>query len=273
MLHRLTDFFVLYPTRHEIDPEGRERYEYPLGKNHSFEVFEQWFGNDRSNPDLAILKFPGTGGRAERSSTHPAEAWQHRKSVVWTVNGPGYGQAKGRATMPGLAPLAQAAYLAMRKRFPDVPMIACGNSLGCTQAIYLAQTEQVDAILVRNPPSLRQLIRRRYGWWNLYMAASLVAMGVPRELCTLANAANCKIPAVFVKSEMDKVVPPLQQDRVFELYAGPKRRLCVPGAGHCDPVTEDLLDDYYANLQWLEQQVFADAKPDAKSAESLQPMA
>ena len=50
---------------------------------------------------------------------------------------------------------------------------------------HVAANRPVAAIVLQNPPPLRQLILGHYGWWNLWLIATPVALGVPSELDSL----------------------------------------------------------------------------------------
>ena len=62
---------------------------------------------------------------------------------------------------------------------------------------------------------------------------------VPADLDSLANAARAKAPAVFVIHGADTITPAGYQWQVAEAYAGPKRVIEMPGAGHDSPLTRE----------------------------------
>jgi pimeloyl-ACP methyl ester carboxylesterase len=115
------------------------------------------------------------------------------------------------------------------------PVLVVGNSLGATVALHVVSRCPADGLIVRNPPPLREAILDRYGWWNL--GAHYMGSRVPRELCALTNSSSCHVPALFLTSGKDRIVPPKCQQKVFDAYAGPKQRFHSERAGHDTPLT------------------------------------
>lgn len=251
MLSRLADRLILRPTRHTLDTQGKLRriVKYCDG------AFELW--NPRGEEfapgaaDVYILKFGGVGSRAERATEHPAEVWEGFRAEVWALNPPGYGGSPGEATLRCLAAVADAAYSEIRARARNRPVVLTGNSLGGALALYVAARHQIEGLILRNPPPLRQMIVRRYGWWNGFVGAALIARQTPCELDSIANAARCHTPAVFLASGRDRVVPLRFQRLIHQVYAGDCRILNLPKADHGDPLQSQELAQYHNLLHWL----------------------
>jgi pimeloyl-ACP methyl ester carboxylesterase len=132
-----------------------------------------------------------------------------------------------------------------------------GNSLGTAYALYVAAKHRVDGLILRNPPPLRQMIVGRYGWWNGFLGAMLIAAQTPRELDSIANAALCRTPAVMLSSLRDRHVPVRYQRMIYNAYAGEKQILELPEADHADPLSEDELRRYRDLLDWLRGRILA----------------
>jgi pimeloyl-ACP methyl ester carboxylesterase len=262
LLSRLADRLILCPTTDPIDPEGRQR-EILRGSDWEGELWgKRWdFVRNPSGDNQVrnatvegwvVLKFPGTGGRAERAGPHPLELWPNASGEVWTVNPPGYGTSGGRASVRVMPEVARASWEFLNERAAGKPMLLVGNSLGCTSALHVAAHYRCSALLLRNPPPIHQLIRRRprYNWWN-FGAARWVANQFPASLDAVANAAHCRVPALFVQSAADRLVPLSFQQEIIAAYAGPKRVFVIPGADHHDPLPEAHLPAYFEALEWL----------------------
>lgn len=251
MLTRLADRLILCPTTHPI-PAGEKRRELWHFEQGQFEVWIQSTGRAREqiHPDLFMLKFPGTGGRAERMSEHPAEVWPDLAAEVWTVNPPGYGGSGGRASLRYVTAVADAAWAQISVRAQGKPIIVTGNSLGSLAAFHLAANKQLAGLLVRNPLPLRELIAGQHGWWNLGLS-KLIAAQVPEALCSITNAARANMPAVFVMSEKDRTVPPSYQRQIINAYAGEQRLMVLRDADHATPIDEGQVPEYLEILNWF----------------------
>jgi pimeloyl-ACP methyl ester carboxylesterase len=256
MLNRLADRLILCPTTHPIPAEQKRREAWRF-EHGQFEVWIQNTGpaEKQIDADLFVLKFPGTGGRAERMSEHPAEVWPDLAAEVWTVNPPGYGGSGGRASLRYVTAVADAAWTQISARASGRPILATGNSLGCLAAMHLAANKPLAGLLVRNPPPLRELIAGQHGWWNLGLS-KFIAAQVPESLCSIANAARANVPAVFIMSEKDRTVPPSFQRRIIDAYAGEQRLMVLRDADHASPIDEQQVPDYVDILNWFRGVLF-----------------
>ena len=128
--------------------------------------FEAWVSEQSggSSNRIFAIKFPGTGGRAERSGPHPCEIFSHDNFEVWTVNPPGYGGSDGRPSLKNMVETCQASWNAFFQAAGDQLKIAVGNSLGCMSALYVAANYPIDGLFIRNPVPLTEYIVGRYGW-------------------------------------------------------------------------------------------------------------
>ncbi|MEQ8791686.1 MAG: alpha/beta fold hydrolase [Pirellulaceae bacterium] len=250
----LNDRLVLRPNRHPIQAPGKMRrmIDMPGGR---FEVYVQRAGRLERSPELFVLKFSGTAGRAERAGVHPADVWDDLAVEVWAVNPPGYGGSPGRASLRHAAGMAEAIYTAIRQEAGDRPIVVTGNSLGTTTALLTAARYDVAGLILRNPLPMRELILGRFGWWNLHLAAPVFARHLPTELCSIRNALRSTAPAVFISSSRDRIIPPKYQQLVFEAHAGPRRIMRLPEADHADPMSEEEAREYVKMLGWLREHI------------------
>jgi len=209
-----------------------------------------------ADSSVFVLKFGGTGSRAERSTCHPLDFWDRNDGEVWAVNLPGYGCSSGRASLQRMAAAGMAAYHAAVRAAADRPLLITGNSLGTTIALYVAAAVHVDGLILRNPPPLRELIVGRYGQWNLGLGAKLIAAQVPSELNSILNAQLCTAPCVWMTSGQDRVVPPEYQQMVIDAYAGSKKIVTLADADHASPPVANELIDYARKLAWLQEKIY-----------------
>jgi fermentation-respiration switch protein FrsA (DUF1100 family) len=106
-------------------------------------------------------------------------------------------------------------------------------------------------VILHNPPALRQIILRQFGWWNLWLFAGPMAYKIPGDLDSIANARAVHVPAIFLLAEKDEVVAPKFQHLIVDAYAGEKRIIPLPGAGHNSPIDAAALGNFHQALDWL----------------------
>jgi pimeloyl-ACP methyl ester carboxylesterase len=136
------------------------------------------------------------------------------------------------------------------------PIVLTGNSLGTTVALHLAAqyagTPNLAALLLRNPPPLRQLIAGKFGWRTLGLSLG-VARQIPAELDSTGNAARSALPCIFMCAGRDRVVPPRFQQLIVSAYAGRKQVVTIPDADHVFVLEEPQLSEYATALSWLRE--------------------
>ena len=246
------DAILLYPSTRPVDAHGATRHELPYGDGHLELFTARSPGCASTRPAVVDLELVGNGSRAEWAARTAAQRWGDRPVEVWALNWPGYGRSTGPARLAAIAPAALAAFDAVHATAAGRPVVIFGHSLGTTAALSVAARRPgVAGLVLLNPPPLPQLIVGHYGWWNLWVAAAIVAAQVPPDLDSLANASQVTAPAVFVSGSRDTVVPPAYHRRVFDAYAGPKRLVIEPTADHDafpDPATDPA---FRHELDWL----------------------
>ena len=255
LLSRLADRLILQPTTDYVDPQGLERrvIHAPTGN------VEAWTANSDSRitsaKQIVLLKFPGTEGRAERSGLHPSEAWSDASCCAWTINHRGYGGSDGPATIRNFAETCDAVMGVLLDEYRDAPIVVYGNSLGCLSALFVSARYPVAAAYLRNPLPLARMIatRPRYAAWNFGLS-KLIANQVPKELCAIENAKRSTCPALFIQSELDRVVPARFQELVIENYGGDLRKLVLRGADHHHRAAESQQEEYAEAIDWLGEQ-------------------
>lgn len=267
----LADRLVMFPTTGRIETLGATRRAIPF-ENGELEVWtadstalrkakgraqapqvQGGEGGSPIRPEACILRFYGNADRADRWAALEAEIWNERRVVVWGVNYPGFGGSTGPARLHRIAPAALAAFDALKAEAGDVPVVVFGASLGTTAALHLAAQRHpgVAGVILHNPPALRQMILRDFGWWNLWLLAGPVAMQIPPELDSVANARAARAPGIFLLAEKDEVVMPRYHRLVADAYAGEKRVIVLKDANHNSPIDGTGLAEFHGALDWL----------------------
>ena len=134
--------------------------------------------------------------------------WNDRAVEIWGMNYPGFGGSTGPARLSQIGPAALAAFDELKRQAGGRPIVLFGASIGATAALHVAAQRPETRLILHNPPPLRQMILRQFGWWNLWLLAGPVALQIPRDLDSLSNAKAIHAPAIFLLAEKDEVVAP-----------------------------------------------------------------
>jgi hypothetical protein len=248
----LPDLLILFPSTAPINAHGAIRKSIPFDKGD----LELWTAQSQlaqrsGHPDIYVLRFYGNADRADRWVAAEAEAWNDRAVEVWGMNYPGFGRSTGPARLSRIGPAALTAFDALRSNAGERPIVLFGASIGSAPALHVAANRTVAGLILHNPPALRQMILRQFGWWNLWLLAGPVALQIPRDLDSIANSKVVHVPAIFLLAEQDEIVAPRYQRLVVDAYAGEKRVITLRGAHHNTPIEGDALVDLHNALDWL----------------------
>lgn len=248
----LPDHLILFPTRAPIDAGGAVRKAIPF-QNGELEIWtaQSRRAQQQSRADVFILRFYGNADRADRWVAAEAEMWNERAVEIWGVNYPGFGSSTGPARLSRVGPAALAAFDELKLHAGDRPIVPYGASIGATAALHVAAQRPVAGLILHNPVPLREMILRRFGWWNLWLLAGPIALQIPRDLDSIENAKTSHAPAVFLLAERDEVVPPRYHRLVVNAFSGEKRVIALHGAYHNDPIEGTALADFHQALDWL----------------------
>jgi len=248
----LPDHLILFPTKAPIDAGGAVRKTIPF-QNGELELWTALSHRAQQNGrvDTYVLRFYGNADRAEYWVAEEAEAWNDRAVEVWGMNYPGFGGSTGPARLARIGPAAVTAFDELKRHTTEQPIVLFGASLGTAAALHVAAHRPVAGLILQNPPPLRQMILRQFGWWNLWLLAGPLSLQIPRDLDSIANARSIRAPAIFLLAEKDEVVAPRYHRLVVDAYAGEKRVISLPGAHHNTPIEDAGLVEFYNALDWL----------------------
>lgn len=255
----LLDRMILRPSRSPIDHGGQQRAMLSSG-DRPLECFVHRNHDEHDAPDVLILKFPGTAGRAERSSDFPIELLPPMRGTVWTWNPPGYGGSGGRASLQRIAHAAIDFWEQVTVNLPaDTPVLLCGNSLGCATALSVAanvcKNRPRSGMLLRNPPPLVPVVKHVASRYPLSRLVDPIAESLCDPMNAILTAQQVDVPALFLQSELDTLVPPPLQQQVVDAYAGETKLAVLKGLSHGgipDDSHEPLIQD---SIDWLWKRV------------------
>ena len=248
----LPDHLILFPTKAPIDAGEAARKMVPF-QNGELEVWtaKSYRAKQQAGADIYVLRFYGNADRADRWVAAEAEEWNGRAVEIWGMNYPGFGRSTGPARLSRIGPAAVTAFDELKGHADGRPIVLYGASLGSAAALHVARQRPVAGLILHNPLPLRQMILRRFGWWNLWLFAGPIALQIPRDLDSISNAKAIQTPAIFLLAEKDEIVPPRYHRLVVDAYAGQKRVISLPGAYHNDPVEGAALAELNHALDWL----------------------
>src|SRR6266566_216897 len=243
---------ILFPTKAPIETGGAVRKMLPF-QNGELEVWTavSQRAQQKGRPDIYVLRFYGNADRADRWVANEVEEWNDRAVEIWGMNYPGFGGSTGPARLSRIGPAALTAFDELQRHANSHPLVLYGASLGTCAALDVAVHRPVAGLILHNPPPMRQMILRQFGWWNLWLLAGPIALQIPRDLDSIANAKAIHAPAMFLLAEKDEVVAPRYHRLVVEAYAGEKRVIALRGAYHNSPIEDAALADFYKALDWL----------------------
>lgn len=224
---------------------------------HAIECFVQQRYTDPDPPDLLILKFPGTAGRAERSTSFPTSALDVPRTAMWTWNPPGYGGSGGRASLSTMATAGLAFWKKITDEHmgPETTVWLCANSLGCATALHVAATAKPDqhrtGLILRNPPPLRRVVKRAAQPYPHFGLINHIIAELSNSMDAMLTGSRVDLPAVILQSELDTLVPIEFQNELLDVYAGQYRTVLMEGLDHDGLTTEQhetLIND---SILWL----------------------
>lgn len=252
MFVNLPDQLILFPTTKALDAHGATRRTVPF-ENGELEIWtaQSRRAQQQGGAHVFILRFYGNADRADRWVAAEAEMWNDRAVEIWGMNYPGFGGSTGPARLSKIGPAALAAFDELKRHAGNRSIVPYGASIGTTAALHIAAQRSITGLILHNPVPLHEMILRRFGWWNLWLLAGPIALQIPRNLDSIANAKASHAPAIFLTAENDEVVPPRYHMLVANAYAGEKRVIALHGAYHNDPVEGAALADFHQALDWL----------------------
>lgn len=170
------------------------------------------------------------GGNAEEVSglLHDAERFAPWSFAAFNYRG--YGLSEGRPSEASLIADARVIYDWFTKLDGIDPdrIVVFGRSLGSGVAVQLAASRPVFGVVLVSPfDSLRSVASRQYP----FVPVSLL---LKHPFDSLAHAPEIRSPVLIVASESDRIVPADLSQRLHDAWAGPKRWVSIPDAGHND---------------------------------------
>lgn len=109
-------------------------------------------------------------------------------------------------------------------------------------------------MIMRNPPPLVPVVRRAAEQYPLGGLMNPVVESLCDSMNAMQTARRVILPAVFLQSELDTLVPLAYQNQVVDAYAGQHKIVLMEGLDHGGVATElhESLIQY--SIRWLWEQ-------------------
>jgi fermentation-respiration switch protein FrsA (DUF1100 family) len=199
------------------------RFERPDGV-----VLRGWLarGSDPA-PRPLVLYF---GGNAEEVSWLLDQRGAFAGWDLALVNYRGYGASTGKPSETRLSDDALALYDQLAAR-PDIDarrIVAIGRSLGSGVVTYLASERRLAGVVLIAPfDSITAVGQRHYP----FVPVGLI---LGNRYDSLSRAPGIRTPLLMITGERDQVIPAAHSERLYQAWAGSKRAVKIPNAGHND---------------------------------------
>ena len=106
-------------------------------------------------------------------------------------------------------------------------------------------------MILRNPPPLIPVVKRIARQYPLGRLIDAVADTLDDRMNAIVTASQVDLPAVFLRSQLDSLVPPAMQSLVIDPYVGDKQIVELDGLEH-DGIPDDAHELQIRDaLRWL----------------------
>ncbi|MGH8669840.1 MAG: alpha/beta hydrolase [Burkholderiales bacterium] len=165
------------------------------------------------------------GGNAEEVSWMVAEAARRAPGSAWLlVDYRAYGSSGGAPSESAL--IADALRWHEHAAKLGRPVYLFGRSLGSGVAVQLAAARPVDGVILVAPyDSMVEVGRRHYPFLP-------VRWMLKHRFDSLQRAPAVRAPLLCLVAGRDEIIPVVHSKRLYDAWAGPKRWVELPGAGH-----------------------------------------
>ena len=198
-----------------------------------------------------LIMAHGNGGNLSHRVEWLALLHEHLPANLFMFDYRGYGRSEGTPSEEGCYRDAEAAYDYLQQKFPALPVMAHGHSLGGAVMIELARRRTLQGLIVESSfTHARDMARLMFGPVPVYWLAKM-------KWASIDKVAQLKIPKLFLHGDRDHVIPYALGQKLYAQAAAPKQFVTLRGADHNDTYLAG--GDFY--FQTLRDFVRANAKP------------
>lgn len=177
----------------------------------------------KSGSDLVLY----LGGNAEEVSWMIDAAAAQAPGVSWLLTDyRGYGASQGSPSEKNLVSDARVWHRYAVHELHASKVFALGRSLGSGVAASLAAQRPLAGVILVTPfDSLTAVAQRYYPYLP-------VKWLLRHRFDSLSLAPRIDVPMLCLIAGRDEVIPPAHAERLYQAWAGPKRRVVLAGAYH-----------------------------------------
>ncbi len=140
----------------------------------------------------------------------------------------GYGKSAGAPNEEGCYRDAEAAFDWLKKKTPQLPLIAHGHSLGGAVVIELAGRRPLDGLVVESSfTHARDMAKLMFGPLPVHWLSSM-------KWASVDKVATLTLPKLFLHGDADNIIPFRLGQELYAQAAEPKHFVTLAGVDHND---------------------------------------
>jgi pimeloyl-ACP methyl ester carboxylesterase len=144
------------------------------------------------------------------------------------IDYPGYGRSSGKPSEALVLESGTSALKWIKKKYPDLPVIVCGWSLGAAVAVQTVSSHlsEVNGLIILSAwTSLPDVARIHFPGW-------LVRPLLKENYNSLAAAKNIRCPVLLIHGSSDPIIPVEQARQLAKSFPLPLDYIEIPSADH-----------------------------------------
>ena len=183
------------------------------------------FKADTSHAKGVVLYFHGNSFNLLRWAKFADDFTQHQWDVIM-IDYPGYGKSPGNPSEEGFYQAADATFTYAKNKYPLMPIISYGRSLGTPVAAYISSEYEVDQVILEAPLySMEDVFRYR-------LPRIFYPFDLSTEFPTYKFIELTEEPVNIFHGTMDGVVPYDSGKRLAKYLKDPDDFITLEGGGH-----------------------------------------
>lgn len=245
LIRLLERYFVFFPTKspeHEASFKalGLRVEEVWLTASDGVRLHGWYLPHDSAAASLLMAH--GNAGNVSHRAEWLALLQQNVPANLFMFDYRGYGKSAGAPSEEGCYRDAEAAFDWLKKKTPEMPIIAHGHSLGGAVVIELATRRALEGLIVESSfTHSRDMAKLMFGPLPVHWLSSM-------QWASSEKVARLNLPKLFLHGEEDSLIPFKLGQELYAQAAEPKRFVALVGVDHNDTFIAGG-ESYYAALR------------------------